>query len=813
MTNPLWLRVFADVGRDRYLSHAELPAESAARARAVWEVYDRLFGRFTGAGLDPLFHRFQHAALTIARPVLPRGVPLVIVGTGPSLEGGAEELRRVRARVLVASSPRGAVALQARGLHADLVLIEHQSVFDAQVSSEEQRHASHVRLHPDTLVLADRATPPELLPPDAAARVRLAESLPTWGLWPATLVALALESAVPAVGLLGIDLGGGGQLDPQHRPLASLLELLAYASGGTCRDCGMFGTHKPGWPRASLTAFAETATHPARRIEWRDERPASTLIEQAREDLRIIEPILPDARAALELGLQARAGNMPASDRDMNHAVEEMLAWGSDPHLRWILQRALGLTFLPRFWRSGVRMISTPRLWRPLVLALHELTTQADRFARAVGDADARAADDGPSDARAPTGASADHAAASDEANGSTGSTSATSNGGRGGGTSVTESIAAERVRRGVEAEPPRATRISVLLPVKNGLPFLHDAIASLVAQTHPDVEILVIDDGSTDGGPQEVIAQALSHVRVIKSSGQGLAAALNAGLRAATGVFVARQDADDWSHPERLARQFEYLSQHPGIDVLATCAEFVDREGRPVETSWTMSVRREQDASQTPDALADLLPRRAAIVHGSIMARRDVLREAGGYRSQAVYAEDYDLWLRLLPRTRFAKLPTRLYTYRLHDVTVSQQYRDIQLRSSIRAKLEYLQRRFPHLTTGTRLLLAGDPRDTGPWREIAADLKLTITAQTLPASPEPLTDPALAAALADTDILAILDLDLLENWIARLPDAEATALPLPAASDAARADTAAGHAAALTFAREGNFFVRWPRG
>jgi glycosyltransferase involved in cell wall biosynthesis len=325
---------------------------------------------------------------------------------------------------------------------------------------------------------------------------------------------------------------------------------------------------------------------------------------------------------------------------------------------------------------------------------------------------------------------------------------------------------------------------VSVLLPVKNGLPFLHDAIASLVAQTHPDVEILVIDDGSTDGGPQEVVAQALSHVRVIKSNGQGVAAALNAGLRAATGAFIARQDADDWSHPERLARQFEYLTQHANIDVLATCAEFVDREGRPVETTWTMSVRREQDTAQTSPTLAALLPVRSALTHGSIMARREVLREAGGYRPQAVYAEDYDLWLRLLPNARFAKLPTRLYTYRLHDVTVSQQYRDIQQRSTIRAKLEYLQRRYPNLPQNPRLLLAGEPRDLAAWREIASDLKFTLAATTLPASPESLAPATLRTALDDADVIAIVDLDTLSEWITRMAEDD-------------------------SFAREGNFFVR----
>jgi hypothetical protein len=791
MINPLWLRVFADVGSDRYLSHAELPPE-ATRARAVWEVYDRLFGRFTGAGLDPLFHRFHHPSLSVASPAFPRGVPLLIVGTGPSLDHGAEDLRRVRTRVLVATSLRGAVALQARGLHADLVLVEHQTVFDAQVSSDEQRHLGLVRLHPDTVVLAEPATPPALLAQCQASRVHLAASLPTWGLWVATLVALGLEADLPAVGLLGIDLGSGGQLDPPHRPIAALLELLAYASG-TCRDCGPLGAHKPGWPRATLTGFAENATHPVRRIEWREERASSLFIERARHDLAVIDPILADAHAALDLALQARAGNMPPSDRELHGPVEMMLAWGADAHLRWIMQRALGLSFLPRFWRTGVRMSTASRLWRPLVLALHELTYQADRLKTSI---DRAAADlTTMSIATIPDTDSDGGFGGANGANGRNGTNGANgavgvSGGGGSGVEGGSAASAAERARRAADAEPPRPTRVSVLLPVKNGLPYLHEALASLVAQTHPDLEILVIDDGSTDGGPQEVITQAMSHVRVIKSSGQGVAAALNAGLRAATGSFIARQDADDWSHPERLARQFEYLSQHPEIDVLATCAEFVDREGRPVETSWTNSVRREQDAAQTPDAVAALLPSGPALVHGSIMARRDALREAGGYRSQAVYAEDYDLWLRLLPRARFAKLPVRLYTYRLHDVTVSQQYRDIQLRSSIRAKLEYLQRRFSHLATtqGARMVLAGETRDAGAYREIAQDMKLAVLPQSLPSSPNAVTAEALAATLADADVVAVIDQDMMTAWTDRI------------------ATTLTG------FVREGNFFIKAPR-
>lgn len=631
----LWFRVYRDIGGDRYLSHAELPSELPA-GRALWETYDRMFGRFSGASLDPLFFRFAHHRLTSATPLLPEDVPVLIVGAGPSLDGSYDELRRVRSRVLVATSVRGAVALQARGLHADLVLIEHQTPFDAEISADARRHGGATRLHADTAVLADPATPTDLLLDADPGRCRLAYNLPTWGLWPATLAALALDGGAPMVGLLGIDLGADNQIDPPQRPLVALLEHLADASG-LCRDCGQFGTVKKGWARVSLAAFAGTGTGQSRRIAWREERSAGSVFERGRDDLAVLQAVLPDARTALAMALQARAGNPPPV-RDLTQALDLMLAWGADPTMRWVLQRGLGLSFLPRFWRTGIGVSQPRQLWRPLVLALHELTAQADRLAKRVHE--------GPSTSSASTsvtGATADRAA----------------------DRSLDRS--ADRTADRGRVEPTvHATRVSVLLPVKNGLPHLHDAVASLAAQTHPDIEILVIDDGSDDGGPQQVLAQALSHVRVMRSNGQGLAAALNTGLRAATGAFIARQDPEDLSHPERLARQVQHLLRHPEIDLLAATADVADADGQTLDAVPAGCHLRDHDALQTHDALAAALPDASVLLPGTVIMRRDLLRRAGGYRPGFAGAEDYDLWLRLLPEARFAKLPTRLYTKRL---------------------------------------------------------------------------------------------------------------------------------------------------
>ena len=125
---------------------------------------------------------------------------------------------------------------------------------------------------------------------------------------------------------------------------------------------------------------------------------------EAERDLQFLAPLLPHARQALELARRARAGEVVAG-RDLTRAVEMLLMWGADPSIRWALQRALGLTFLPRLWRTGVSMASPQRLWRPLVLTLNELVEQADRFESrltTLGHAHARAAAAGSAPAPAP---------------------------------------------------------------------------------------------------------------------------------------------------------------------------------------------------------------------------------------------------------------------------------------------------------------------------------------------------------------------------------------------------------------------------
>lgn len=294
---------------------------------------------------------------------------------------------------------------------------------------------------------------------------------------------------------------------------------------------------------------------------------------------------------------------------------------------------------------------------------------------------------------------------------------------------------------------------VSVVLPVRNGLPYLPAALASIVAQTFDDFELLIVDDGSTDGTDAVLARLTDPRVRVLSSGGAGLAAALNLGLAQARGAYLARHDADDWSAPDRLERQWRWLERHRDVDVLATAASFADALGQPVHSAWTRTVHAQWDAAVTPEAIAALMPLTCCVFHATVMARTTVLRDAGGYDPATVPAEDYDLWLRLLPRRRFARLPERLYTVRTHAESFSARRRDDQLARVIEAKLRALRRWHPAIPPTARLALPFDGRGAAVFRAAAPAFGFV----------------PVRAAASGADVVAVTDFRALTSEAARL--------------------------------------------
>lgn len=217
---------------------------------------------------------------------------------------------------------------------------------------------------------------------------------------------------------------------------------------------------------------------------------------------------------------------------------------------------------------------------------------------------------------------------------------------------------------------PPSPT-ISVLLPIFNGEKFLDECLASLLEQSFEDFEIVAVDDGSSDGSAEilKVWCSRDSRIRVLTRPHSGLVEALNAGLSACRGELIARMDADDRAHPERLELQSLAFKEDPDLDVVACLVSHFPEEtlgeGLRIYEGWLNSL-------VTHDQI--LLERfiESPIPHPAAMVRRSVLEEASGYR-EVGFPEDYDLWLRLAAAgKRFGKVPKELYLWRHHEARLT---------------------------------------------------------------------------------------------------------------------------------------------
>ena len=198
---------------------------------------------------------------------------------------------------------------------------------------------------------------------------------------------------------------------------------------------------------------------------------------------------------------------------------------------------------------------------------------------------------------------------------------------------------------------------VSVLMAVRNGVPWVREAAQSVLTQTASDLELIVIDDGSTDGTANVLASIDDARLRVERQPPRGLTPSLNRALSLARAPLIARLDADDLAAPERLACQRRFLDAHPDVALLGTGAREVDTGGREV----AVVVPPEEDA-----AIRHTLIRRNPFIHSSVMARRSVLIDVGGYDERLPVAQDYDLWMRMSRITHLANLPTPLVVRRL---------------------------------------------------------------------------------------------------------------------------------------------------
>lgn len=232
-----------------------------------------------------------------------------------------------------------------------------------------------------------------------------------------------------------------------------------------------------------------------------------------------------------------------------------------------------------------------------------------------------------------------------------------------------------------------RSPRVSVILPCHNGEAYLREAIRSILDQTYTDFELIVVDDGSTDGSPAILHDMALDdrRLRIVTQVNGGIVAALNTAMDHARGEYIARMDADDVSFPERLAFQVSYLDRHPEVVIVGGHA-VGDRHPTPASTRTCGGRHTRTDLTVFP-------PRVAVSMHPLIMMRAAALRAMGGYRHDYRHAEDYDLFIRASAFGRIANPPVDVLFYRRHESAISIGNVEEQERSAVRAELDAIAR------------------------------------------------------------------------------------------------------------------------
>lgn len=247
-----------------------------------------------------------------------------------------------------------------------------------------------------------------------------------------------------------------------------------------------------------------------------------------------------------------------------------------------------------------------------------------------------------------------------------------------------------------------RTARVSVVIPCYGQAHFLGEAIESVLAQSHPHREIVVVDDGSPD--PTAEVAARYPGVRCVRQSNQGLSAARNAGFGASTGEYVVFLDADDRLLPNALAAGLRRFETHPECAFVAGRYQSIAADGSPLEDT--------HEALVEEDHYRRLLRRNYIVVPAAVLYRRRVLEQVGGFDPSVNAAADYDLYLRIARDHPIHCYEEAVAEYRQHGASMSR--KSVLM---LRTVLAVLGAQWDHLRADPQL--RRDYRDgVRSWRE-----------------------------------------------------------------------------------------------
>jgi glycosyltransferase involved in cell wall biosynthesis len=208
--------------------------------------------------------------------------------------------------------------------------------------------------------------------------------------------------------------------------------------------------------------------------------------------------------------------------------------------------------------------------------------------------------------------------------------------------------------------------KVSVVIPIHGNPAFLEDALRSIYSQTYKNIEIIAVLDRADPWVREFLLSESQIHpILVIGSSAPGISAALNLGITNSSSQYIARFDSDDLMYANRIESQVDFLESNPNVVCLGTQIDFIDSDSK--------FIRRSNYPLASPD-IEKWLSLRNCIAHPSVMFRKVIIQNAGGYRSFFNSTEDYDLWLRLVEFGSICNLPGVLNGYRVSTLQSTKQ-------------------------------------------------------------------------------------------------------------------------------------------
>jgi glycosyltransferase involved in cell wall biosynthesis len=226
---------------------------------------------------------------------------------------------------------------------------------------------------------------------------------------------------------------------------------------------------------------------------------------------------------------------------------------------------------------------------------------------------------------------------------------------------------------------------ISVLLCVYNDKQYVQKSVMSIISQTYENWELIIIDDGSQDG-TYDLLKQIKDpRIKIYRQTNQGLTISLNIAARYAKGEFLARQDADDISMPNRFTRQMNLFKANPDMIVVGSDSEFIDEDG--------IVISDRQYARTKKQVISSLARLSAPFSHGSLMIKKTAFDQINGYDEAYPVSQDFDLILRMSQLDgEMASVPDVLYQWRIRSESISVQKWQLQLKQTLKFRKKIKQ-------------------------------------------------------------------------------------------------------------------------